>query len=211
MKFELPVAALATALALSSLANGSPLATPIAGAAASALTPAPPNVPAAPTTDCCRLAAGTVVVIELAQPVSSKTHKRGDRFALRLAEPVVVDGKTILPAGAPGFGEVVDAASGGMGGRPAKLVLAARSIEAGGVQVLLRGFHLGGGGSDNSTAALAVSAVPYVGILAIAIPGGDVEYPAGTRANAKVTADVTVPPTPPAHAAPTSSTQGTKP
>ena len=75
-----------------------------------------------------------------------------------------------------------------------KLVLAARWVEFDGVRVALHGFRLAGGGRDNHTLAFALGATPYVGVLAIAIPGGDVAYPAGTLASAKVTADMTIPP-----------------
>src|SRR6478736_9008088 len=66
---------------------------------------------------CCRVAAGTVVMVELAEPVSTKTHKSGDTFAIRLAEPVVVQGQIVLQAGTKGLGEVTDAAKPGMGGK----------------------------------------------------------------------------------------------
>jgi len=140
-----------------------------------------------------RIPAGTVVVIELAQAVSSRTQKGGDRFALRLAEPLVIDGKTAIPAGATGYGEVVDAAGGGVYGRPAKLILAAREIDYQGVKITLHGFHMDAAGRDSSHTAVALSAVPDVGLLAILIPGGEVNHPPGTRANAKVSFDVVLP------------------
>ena len=90
------------------------------------------------------MAAGTVVAVELSAPVSSRKQKRGDRFPLRLAEPIIVDGATVVPAGAAGYGEVVDAASAGVGGRPAKLVLAARYVEYDGMRLALHGFSDGG-------------------------------------------------------------------
>ena len=41
----------------------------------------------------------------------------------------------------------------------------------------------GGGGRDNSS--LAVGAMVAVGIVGALVPGGDIEYPAGTRASAR--------------------------
>ncbi|MEI9890138.1 MAG: hypothetical protein WDN45_05505 [Caulobacteraceae bacterium] len=59
--------------------------------------------------------AGRVVMVELAEPVSTKTHKPGDTFAIRLAEPVVVSGQLVLRAGTTGIGEVVEASKPGPG------------------------------------------------------------------------------------------------
>ncbi len=139
------------------------------------------------------LAAATRVTIELAEEVSTTKKKRGDTFAIRLAEPIIVEGRTLVPAGALGGGEVVDAASGGIAGRPGKLILAARFLTVDGVRVPLRGFTLAGGGRDNGAAALALRVVPYVGIIALAIPGGNVVYPAGVQALAKIANDVDLP------------------
>jgi hypothetical protein len=157
----------------------------------------PPPVPATAKPEvgsCCRLAAGTAVEVELTETVSSKTAAEGSRFGIRLARDLQVDGQTVLLAGAVGYGEVIDAAAGGIAGRPGKLVLVARSLDAGAVHVPLRGFHLGASGRDSSKLAIGLTATPYVGILALAIPGGNVEYAAGTRVNAKVAADVSISP-----------------
>ena len=144
---------------------------------------------------CCLLAANTPVIVELLEPVSTKTHKRGDHFGIDLAEPVVIDGRTVIPAGARGQGEVVDAAGAGMAGHPGKLILAARYVEFAGVRTALHAFKLGvGAGRDNGSLAIALGATPYVGILALGIQGGDVDYPKGARAIAKTNVDSVLPP-----------------
>jgi hypothetical protein len=56
---------------------------------------------------------GTVLTVRLQQPVGSKTSHPGDRFAAALAEPLVVNGKTIVPAGAAASGTVTEAHSAG--------------------------------------------------------------------------------------------------
>jgi hypothetical protein len=148
---------------------------------------------------CCRAPAGTVVMIELAEPVSTKTHKTGDTFAIRLAEPVVVRGQIVLPAGAPGVGQVVDAAKPGFGGKAAKLVLGARSITAPGGQILaLKGLQLSAAGKGRAGAAtaLGIGGIVFLpaGIAGIAIHGGDVALPAGAQATAKLAATSTLKP-----------------
>lgn len=140
-----------------------------------------------------RLLAGTVVEIELVGKVSSSNERIGDRFDLKLASPIVIDGAIVAPAGATGQGEVIDVAAAGIAGHPGKLILAARYVEANGLRIPLRGFKLAGEGRDNTTAVVAVGAIPYAGVLAFVIAGGNVTFPAGTFALAKVAADVALP------------------
>jgi hypothetical protein len=194
------------------------LAAVLAFAAASASAQPGPAVPAAApaaaTADgagarpCCRLPAGTVVVIELAQRITTKTFRPGDRFEIRLAETVVVDGKSLIPAGAHGAGEVIDAAPAGSGGRAAKLVLAVRYIETGGVRVPLHALQLGRGGENRLTETIV--ATEAAGVFGLLVKGGEVSYPEGFQADAKVAADVQLTPV---QAAPAGSTpaSGTPP
>lgn len=169
----------------------------VAGAQTTAVSPpmpalllqaSPPQT--APAVRCCLIVAGTPVEIELTELVSSKYVKSGDRFPIRLARDLEFQGALVLPAGAQGFGEVVDAAPGGLAGRPGKLVLAARSLATGGKALPLRSFKLAASGRDNSK--VAVTAYVAVGIAAVVIQGGNVDYPAGTRVIAKVAADTMI-------------------
>ena len=163
---------------------------------------------------CCVVAAGTLVTIELTEPVSSESKKRGDSFGIKLTAPLIIDGRTVIEAGAEGVGEVVDAAAAGIAGRPAKLVLAARSIDDRGARIPLRAFRLASTGKDRVNGAIVADVL--VGVVGlIAVTGGKVVYPAGTRAMAKIAADITVAPLPnPEALAPSQSHQslsGTQP
>lgn len=146
---------------------------------------------------CCRVPAGSVVEVELAAPVSTQVQKAGDSFALRLAAPLVVNGQIVLRAGTPGAGVVIECAKPGLGGKPAKLVLAARYLTGRHGRVLLQGLQLTGAGRDRSMASNAVGlagiAFAPLGFVALALTGGDVELPAGARATAKVVSDLTLP------------------
>jgi hypothetical protein len=153
-------------------------------------TPAPPA-----NADNVRLPMDTRVVIELGQAVSSKDNKSGDRFAIRVATPIVVDGHTLVPAGSVGEGEVVYAEHGGGGGSPGKLVLAARFVQVGPVRVRLKAFNLGAGGESEFTEMRV--AAELIGPAVMFIHGRNVVYPPGTRARAKVAEDVALPPGPP--------------
>lgn len=151
---------------------------------------APPPPPPAPT--CCTAPSGTVIQIEVVSLLSTKTMKRGDLFEIRLAEPLVVDGVVLMPAGVTGGGEVVHAAGPSIGGKPGEVILAARYLEYQGRRIALKAMKLGRAGQDNGAASLAVSMLTPVGMF---IPGGHVEIVAGSRANAKLAADVTLSPT----------------
>jgi hypothetical protein len=146
---------------------------------------------------CCRLPAGTVVMVELAEPVSTKTHKTGDTFAIRLAQPVVVRGQIVLQAGTAGVGDVDTAAKPGLGGKGAKLVLSARSLVGpGGTELPLKGLQLAAAGKGRAAAATALGlggiGFAPLGFIGIAIHGGDVTFPAGTEATAKLGASTTL-------------------
>lgn len=146
---------------------------------------------------CCRVPAGTVMMVELAEPVSTRTHKAGDTFALRLAEPVVVQGQVVLQAGTKGVGEVTDASKPGLGGKGAKLVLSVRSLTGpGGSELPLKGLQLAaaGRGHERAATALGLGGIGFapLGFVGIAIHGGDVEFPEGTQATAKLAASTTL-------------------
>jgi len=57
--------------------------------------------------------AGTTLRIALIDAVSSDKNRAGDHFAASLAEPVVIDGKTVLTKGTKVRGRVVDAKESG--------------------------------------------------------------------------------------------------
>jgi hypothetical protein len=147
--------------------------------------------PSAPAVgSCCAVPAGTVVDVALAEPVSTKVQRAGDRFALRLAQPLVIDGHIVMRAGTPGVGVVVQSSKPGMGGKGAKLVLAARYLDDHGRHVSIVGLRLARAGHDNTTAADAVGlsgfAFAPLGFLGLAVVGGNVKLPAGTEAIAKI-------------------------
>lgn len=141
---------------------------------------------------CCVAPKNTIVQLAVVPVVSTKAVKRGDVFEIRLAEPLVVDGKTLLPAGLVGGGEVTHAAGPNIGGKPGELMLAARYLDFNGQRIALKGMKLGAVGKDNSTAVLIATSV--VSPLLFVIPGGHVEVPAGALAHAKLAADFTFSP-----------------
>lgn len=146
----------------------------------------------APASMCCVLAAGTSVEIEIAEPLGSASHQRGQAFRIRLRSPVVVDGQVVVPAGTEGLGEVIHAERSRGGGKPGELLVAARHLEYGAIRIPLRGLKLGGAGRDTTHAALAVATL--VGPFAHFVKGREIEIPVGTPGIAKVAAGIAVPP-----------------
>lgn len=134
-----------------------------------------------------RIAAGSVLVLETLEPLNSSKLKRGDKFALRLADALTVDGVELLAAGTPGVGEVIHAEAAHGGGTPGELLVAARYLEVGSQRIPLRAFRLGAAGKDNTNLALGVSFA--AGPFAHFIRGREIEIPAHTRGEARVAQD----------------------
>lgn len=80
----------------------------------------------------------TPIHVTLDQAVTSNRSRPGDHFAATISEPVVVDGRTIIPRGARAEGIVVDAKpSGRLMGR-ARLQLALQSVDLSGQSYRMR-------------------------------------------------------------------------
>lgn len=141
---------------------------------------------------CCTIPANMQVEIEIAEAVSSRTGQRGDRFAIRLAEDLLVDGITVLPAGTPGVGEIVHAARARGGGKAGELILAARYLEHQGMRVPLRSLRFGRSGQDNDNLVMALTVAGGLvgGVTALFVTGRNVDVPAGFHANARTAAEV---------------------
>jgi hypothetical protein len=171
-------------------------------------TPDTAAAPAAATapSGSIRIPAGMAVEMEFVEAVGSATSHPGDTFALRLAAPIVIDGRVIVPAGAPGGGEVIDAQASRFGGQQGKLVISGRFLDVNGQRVRIRGMTITGAGRSNVGMVAGLAWVPYAGLGSIFIHGREIEIPAGALASAKLAVDVDVPetslapPTPPASA-----------
>lgn len=143
-----------------------------------------------------RIPAGAAIAVELAEPLSSRTSKQEQTFALRLAQPIMIGNEVVVAAGAVGGGEVIDAAPSAFGGRQGRLILSARFIEIGGQRVRIRGLQFSAAGKDRSGAVMATSFIPYAGVASIFIHGGEVVIPEGTQGVALLATDVDLPPLP---------------
>ena len=144
-----------------------------------------------------RIAAGTVVTVAIDETISSKTGAIDQLIAIRLAEPITVDGQVAVPAGVAGKGQVIHAAKARAMGKAGELTLAARTIDCGATPIALRGFRLGGKGDDKTGIIMAGQAA--VGVFAapmMFISGGEKVIPAGALGTAKLAAAIDIRVTP---------------
>lgn len=144
-----------------------------------------------------RVPAGTELVFEMLDSVDSKSNQRGDRFRLRLAEPLVLDGQPLVDAGAPAVGEVVHADRARAGGQAGELILAVRELQAGERTVALRGFRTDVG-RDRTRSAVGVAVA--AGVAGFLVRGGQAVMPAGARVAARTRDEVFLTPRPEAAA-----------
>ncbi|MFT4028045.1 MAG: hypothetical protein QM676_14800 [Novosphingobium sp.] len=141
-----------------------------------------------------KIPAHTSIELSIEQDVGSKLSKSGQTFPIRLAKPIVIDGKEMVAVGAGGQGEVVHAKKGGGSGAPGELILAARYLEVGNRRLPLRSLRLSGIGKDNIAAvdglavASAASPVP-VALIGFMITGGEKTVAKGSLATAKTAAE----------------------
>jgi hypothetical protein len=143
-----------------------------------------------PVTERLRVPALTPVYVRVDQELSSKRSKPGERFPLHVAEDVRIGDLVVIPAGSAGEGEVVHAAKSSIGGKAGELILAARFVKVGEVDVPLRSMVLGGAGKNRADESLAASFVLGVGIFVV---GGAVIVPRDTVASAKTAVEIELP------------------
>jgi hypothetical protein len=98
-----------------------------------AQAPLVPAEKAAPAPKPKIVPAGTVIRVRLNQAVGSKVSQTGETFTGSVMEPIVVGGRTLIPAGATVSGEVTDAKSAGRFKGAAELAITIRSVTVGGV------------------------------------------------------------------------------
>jgi hypothetical protein len=75
---------------------------------------------------------GTHLSVTIDETLVSNKNSVGDSFAASISEPVVVEGKTVIPKGAHVVGRVIDAKESGRLHAPARLAVTLTSVEVGG-------------------------------------------------------------------------------
>jgi hypothetical protein len=136
---------------------------------------------------------GVPVPLRLEETIGSETHEQGASFALTVTAPVVVDGVTVIPAGARGEGQVVHVQKPAAFGKPAELTLASRFVQVGDTRMALRGLMVAevaqsratSGNAARTTAQVLgdlsiIGSALYGTAIAAFIRGEHIVVPAGT-------------------------------
>jgi hypothetical protein len=120
------------ATAPASPAQQQPQPAPAAGSAPAAAAPGPAPQAAAPQPAPASLVipAGTRIRVSLGQTLGSKVSQPGQSFTATVADPIVVDGRTVVRSGASATGTVVAAKSLGRFKGQAELAIRLDSIRA---------------------------------------------------------------------------------
>lgn len=79
------------------------------GSSNTATASASPAKKTVPAEQAVTIPAGTVVTVRLGETLSSKTSQAGQDFSATVAEPVTIDGRTVIDKGAAAHGTVVEA------------------------------------------------------------------------------------------------------
>jgi hypothetical protein len=107
----------------------------------------------------------TMVRLMVLSEVNTRQKKPGDRFVLRVDEPVVVNGVTVVPIGAKAWGEVTEVKGNGAAGASGKIAARLLHIDAGGTQIPLEGEDQSKAAGSGNRVAMAVVSFGILGLL----------------------------------------------
>ena len=169
------------------------LLAPISLSAQTIVTPAPAPAPtaiAAPVSNNAVLRTGTEVSLRLAEELTTQGKKLrvGYRFRLETAEPVIVQGVTVIPVGSPAVGEVTNVRNKGMWGKSGQLGARVLYVTVNGRQIRLSG-SFDDKGVAGGVGAVAVSAIVFLP-AGFFMTGTSARVPMGTSVKAFVDEDV---------------------
>ncbi len=134
---------------------------------------------AAPITNSAVLRTGMEVPLKLSEELTTKGKKLrvGQRVHLETAEPVIVQGVTVIPVGSPAIGEITDVKNKGMWGKSGHLGARVLYVTVNGRQIRLSGAF-----DDKGTAGTAgvVGAAVLLPVAGFFVTGTSATVPAGT-------------------------------
>jgi len=191
-----------SSLALADGTSAAPTAPITLTAAPGALSPgagAPPLVPGegpppgpAPQVVPLFVPAKTPLAVHLTAPVSSNGSRSGSTFTFVTVDPVVVDGKTVVAAGAQGTGTLILAGHAGWSGHEGDLTLRFDSVQTVDGQVLqLNDQRVEINGRNRKVMAFLAGFVPYAGMAAGFIRGSEVSVAPTTVIHTIIKRDAT--------------------
>jgi hypothetical protein len=152
--------------------------------------PAPASPIAAPATTNAVLRTGTPVPLRLSEELTTKGKKLrvGQRFHMEVAEPVIVQGVTVIPVGSPAVGELTDVRNKGMWGKSGHLGARILYVTVNGRQIRLSGAF-DDKGVAGGVGAVAVSALVFLP-AGFFMTGTSARIPAGASVKGFIDEDV---------------------
>jgi hypothetical protein len=118
--------------------------------------------------------AGTHVRFHLNAAVSSGQSKTGEPFSFTVLDPIAVDSRTVVAAGAQGIGTVVLAGHAGNGGHEGDLTLRIDSVRTvDGNRLAFADQRLEVNGRNRKVASSLLGFVPFAGMGAMFIRGNE--------------------------------------
>lgn len=145
---------------------------------------------AAPAMTNAVLRNGTEIGLRMLQELTTKGKQLrvGNRFRMEVSDPVVVQGVTVIPAGAPAMGEITEVRNKGMWGKSGHLTARLLYLTVNGRQIRLSG------GFDDKGVAGGIGAVATTAIVFLPagffMTGTSAKIPAGTIIKGFIDEDV---------------------
>ncbi|MBI4166793.1 MAG: hypothetical protein HY508_13790 [Acidobacteria bacterium] len=93
--------------------------------------------------------AGTEIQVRLNESIATNRDTAGDSFQAVVAEPVMIDGKTVIPKGAPASGQIVSIRESGRLSGVARMRLMLKSVEVDGKEYELHTSDYSGHGGNH--------------------------------------------------------------
>lgn len=135
------------------------------------------------------LRAGTPVVLRMMEEITTKKKaaRVGQRFLMEVAEPVVVNSVTVIPAGTPAWGEITNVRNKGMWGKSGKLDARVLYLRTNGRQIRLTGTFDDKGVTGTGGVVASVALVPLAGFF---VTGTSAVLPKGGSVGGFIDEDV---------------------
>jgi len=123
----------------------------------------------APASTASIVPVGTPVRLMVLREVNSRTAQSGERFKLRVDEPVFINGASVIPVGATAWGEIVSVKKNGAVGKAGRLGAKLLYVDLPAGRLPLRGEPSDRGDGNGAGVVLAVVGFGILGLLT----GGD--------------------------------------
>jgi hypothetical protein len=177
--------------ALGQSANPSSIAAipPVTSSPAAVAAPVPATVATIPAASATFVRSGTEVQLRTLDALTSKKKKSkvGDRFQLEVAEPLLVNGVTVIPLGSRATGEVTIMKNKGMWGKRGRLTAQVLNVRVGERQIRLTGTFDESGSAGTAGVVGAALVIPIAGFF---VTGTSADIPSGTRVKAFLDEDL---------------------